>query len=439
MAIPEDKATSLMDLLKIPVEKRNFEELWDQIQNLIEEKDRFKRYYISMNDNSLEKILNNPGLQHLAEKIFDNLKYEDLNVCQGINQSSKQILDYQMDKPMFLLKKFSRLSKENQKDWIEVIQSVKNSDQEKAIISYLQWNLEKDAFKNLPCYSRPIVQDEFRSALMEICSDDDLLKEDIDLVKILAPLTYNLNVPDAEGNTPINEAAHNGLTEVVKILAALANPNTPNKNGETPIYAAASNGHTEIVKILVPLTDNPNAPDDFGRTPILVAACKGHTEIVQLLAPLTDSPNAPDVNGDTPIYCASINGHTEIIQILAPLTDNPNAPCNDGKTPIYAAASYGYTEIVKILAPLTDSPNAPEPDEEGRTPIHEAAHKGHTEIVKILAPLTENPNAPDEDGKTPISVAKNAKIRRILESFNTSRKRKSEPPKKPSKKRAKKF
>ena len=45
--------------------------------------------------------------------------------------------------------------------------------------------------------------------------------------------------------------------------------------------------------------------------------------------------------------------------------------------------------------------------------------KGHTEIVKILAPLTNNPNASRYyDGKTPIEVAKNEEIRRILESFN---------------------
>ena len=339
MAIPEDKVTSLMDLLKIPVEKRNFEELWNQIQNLIE-KDRFKRYYISMNDNSLEKILNNPGLQHLAEKIFDNLKYEDLKVCQGISQSSKKLLDYQMNKPMFLLKKFSHLSKENKKDWIEVIQSVKNSDKEKAIISYLQWNLKKDSLVDLPCYSSFVVQNNFRRKIWEIC--------------------------------------------------ATRWQNSPEKT-------------IEIVKILAPLTDNPNAPDKCGNTPIHVAALNGHTEIVKIMAPLTDNPNAPNQHKITPIHVAVYKGHTEIVKILAPLTNNPNAPCN-GRTPIYWAAYYGYTEIVKILAPLTD-----------------------------------NPNAPGEDGKTPISIARYAKIRRILESFNTSRKRKSEPPKKPSKKRAKKF
>ena len=52
--------------------------------------------------------------------------------------------------------------------------------------------------------------------------------------------------------TPINNAAKNGHTEIVKILAPLMNnPNTPARlNGETPIYVAARNGYTEIVKIL---------------------------------------------------------------------------------------------------------------------------------------------------------------------------------------------
>ncbi len=71
----------------------------------------------------MENILNSPGLQHIAENIFDNLNLEDLVICQEINQSSKRILDYQMDKPLFLLRKLRSLPKENQNDWIKAIQS----------------------------------------------------------------------------------------------------------------------------------------------------------------------------------------------------------------------------------------------------------------------------------------------------------------------------
>ena len=57
------------------------------------------------------------------------------------------------------------------------------------------------------------------------------------------------------------------------------------------------------------------------------------------------------------------------------------------------------------------------PDEDRNTPIFQAALKGHTEIVKILAPLTDNPNTPNYYDETPISVAKNDEIRRILKSY----------------------
>ena len=80
---------------------------------------------------AMEKIINNSGLQHLAENIFLNLNYEALGECFNINSSCKAILE----NPLFWLKLFIRrgLSKENQKDWHRAIQLVKNTDLEKNI------------------------------------------------------------------------------------------------------------------------------------------------------------------------------------------------------------------------------------------------------------------------------------------------------------------
>ena len=58
----------------------------------------------------MEKIIKNPGLQHLAEKVFFNLNVEKLKICKQINQSCEQILE----NPMFWLRKFGEImSKEN--------------------------------------------------------------------------------------------------------------------------------------------------------------------------------------------------------------------------------------------------------------------------------------------------------------------------------------
>ena len=268
-------------MLKIPEEKRNFKELKGQIQTLIYKKEKFQAEIQSKNEvniqnkveeSPLQNILNNPGLVHIAENIFGNFTEMDVEVCQGVNQSSKEILN----NPMFWLRRFGNLSKENQKDWFKVLQSVKTSKKEKAIVSYLQWILKKDttlvALVDLPCYNNPDVQEYFRMRILKICLKEELSDEDTEIVKILAPLTDNPNAPDEEGVTPIFWAACCGNTEIVKILAPLTdNPNAPDEYGHTPIYVAAKEGHTEIVKILAPLTDNPNAPNNSGMRPSKVA------------------------------------------------------------------------------------------------------------------------------------------------------------------------
>ena len=100
---------------------------------------------------NMENIINNPGLQHLAEKIFLNLNYEDLQECQLINQSTSHILN----NPMFWITKLihSGLSKKYQKDWIDAIQSEMNSKKKKHISAYLKWHLKNQNF-NFPCYRK---------------------------------------------------------------------------------------------------------------------------------------------------------------------------------------------------------------------------------------------------------------------------------------------
>ena len=108
------------------------------------------------------KILNNPGLQHLVENIFFNLDVEYLQICGLLNQSSKQIFDGPMfQDPMYWLKQFKGLSIGNQNDWANVMQTLHDSFRKKyAIISYLRWNLRKNAMVDLPCYTICLVQND---------------------------------------------------------------------------------------------------------------------------------------------------------------------------------------------------------------------------------------------------------------------------------------
>ena len=142
-----------------------------------------------------------------------------------------------------------------------------------AIISYLRWNLNKEGIVDLPYYTNTNVQDDFKKKIKEIFQKRVSLDEDVKILKILAPLTYNVQT---EFRSKIRESCEKKELEIIKILAPLTNnPNAPYEYGQTPIHIAAKNGHTEIVKILAPLTNNPNAPDRDGYTPIHWAARMG--------------------------------------------------------------------------------------------------------------------------------------------------------------------
>ena len=67
----------------------------------------------------MDQIIENPGFQHLTEKILLNLPLKDLIHLKLVNKSLKDILD----NPMFWIKKWKLkgLSKENRDDWIKAI------------------------------------------------------------------------------------------------------------------------------------------------------------------------------------------------------------------------------------------------------------------------------------------------------------------------------
>ena len=198
----------------------------------------------------MEKIINNPGLQHLSEKIFWNLSYEDLQKCQTINQFCKEILE----SPLFWLKIFIRrgMSEQNQMNWLKAIQISKNTHMEKYVLDYLR-----------KCTKNVRVVDLSSSYMVE-----NFLKKP---VKVVENILLSFHIKGFQKSLAL--AVKNRNVEAVKFLAPLAeNINVRDKNGCTPIFVATQNGFTEILKILVPLTDNPNTPNNAGKT--LFDVCK---------------------------------------------------------------------------------------------------------------------------------------------------------------------
>ena len=217
----------------------------------------------------MESLIKNPGLKHLAENIFLYLDYEDIINCQIVSESWNGFLE----NPMFWLKKWTRkgLSKKNKIDWIKAINlSREDIKIEHNIVSYMKKIMEKKICQDIPCYINEKSVEKFLKS-EEILGSIQLLapkNSDEGLCKnILLAVIWNSN-------------------KLVKILAPLVkDPNIPSSNGITPIWLAAAKGYTEIVKNLAPLSEYPNTPNPEGVTPIQMARKLGYQDIVQVLRP----------------------------------------------------------------------------------------------------------------------------------------------------------
>ncbi|CAI8018802.1 IQ motif and ankyrin repeat domain-containing protein 1 [Geodia barretti] len=78
---------------------------------------------------------------------------------------------------------------------------------------------------------------------------------------------------DANGNTPLSEAAAGGDPDTINFLLSLeANPNKKGQYGRTPLYRAAFAGHAEAVKILLKSGADPRITADDGERPDQVSS-----------------------------------------------------------------------------------------------------------------------------------------------------------------------
>ena len=79
----------------------------------------------------------------------------------------------------------------------------------------------------------------------------------------------DINVPDNAGNTPMQIAALDGLTDVVRILLdAQCDIDCKNIDKDTPLIDAVENGHVEVVAMLLGAGIDPRQTNQFGKEPL---------------------------------------------------------------------------------------------------------------------------------------------------------------------------
>ena len=195
----------------------------------------------------MENIINNPGRQHITEKILINLDFQALKTCSHLN---KACINEVLANPRFLLRKLNsprRLSQKNYADWVKAIQLTKNTNVEANIKLYLEKVIKIGHFVDVPCY---IDRDSVEKST-EYTFERALEELNFGVLQILASMKNNPNEAEEARNglTPIAIAARDGHLNIIKILA----PITYHPSTFAPIFQAARKGHIDILKYLVPL------------------------------------------------------------------------------------------------------------------------------------------------------------------------------------------
>ena len=128
----------------------------------------------------------------------------------------------------------------------------------------------------------------------------------------------DINRKDAVGRTPLHIAAEKGYIDVAMFLIEMgANVNVTDANGNTPlIFIIHKTRDMEIIKRLLEKGAAVNTQNRTGETALMYAAWRGHTNIVHLLLENRADATLKNRQDDTALTLAQSQGHLEIVEML---------------------------------------------------------------------------------------------------------------------------
>jgi ankyrin repeat protein len=189
----------------------------------------------------------------------------------------------------------------------------------------------------------------------------DEIEERTQIVSKLLTAGADPNGADAEGETPLYNAASYGLLGLCQLLAdAGADPSLVSQ-GYTPIFGAANTNRLEAVEWLL----EQGVPVDHrgfsNRTPLMIAAFRGHEELFTYLLEKGADPYAVDSDGLSVLSHATLDawdafteGQQElaerILRRLIELGVDPNPQHADGTTVLGRAKEARRPSYAQMLS-----------------------------------------------------------------------------------------
>ncbi|XP_072007198.1 uncharacterized protein [Engystomops pustulosus] len=255
------------------------------------------------------------------------------------------------------------------------------------------------------------------------------IKDGEKVAEILLKSGADVNMEQADGETPMHVAAQFGNIKMIRALMEEGGEVTRQSQArESVLHTAVRHCHLPILEVILHHLTSERSPDEAaawvnqpnqeGETPLHLAAALGrdmiHSEeedvrIIRLLLDhAADISSITSQSGETPLhYCARM-GNEDVLQEMikhigsgrVQLTMNRQA--KNGWSPLLVAAEKGHTGIVKVL--LQNQARVDVFDEHGKAALHLACENGHDQITDVLLWHKAFVNAKTKLGLTPLHL-----------------------------------
>lgn len=221
----------------------------------------------------------------------------------------------------------------------------------------------------------------------------------------------SLEKTDADGRTPLLNAAKEGKVELCKtLLEAGASPNATDKNGYNALHLAAETDKHEVIPLFAEYKYLLKAEANISNkrwTPLMVGASNGNSKVCEALLAMGADPNAIDIHCCNVFHIAAKKGKHEVIPVFSTYKQLLNSKDSTGLTPLILAAwTASSKETCKALLVAGADPTILD-DMRGGIVLHWVALNGNHELIPIFAPYKQLFNAKDKKDITPLMCAIN--------------------------------
>ena len=210
-----------------------------------------------------------------------------------------------------------------------------------------------------------------------------------------------------QGATALHVAVHGDQLQVVKFLVETAGVdlNATNADGRTPLHDAAVMGNGRLVRYLTNMGASCHARDAAGRTALQLAARSGHAaEVSFLLTQRNVAVDDADASAETALFSASFYGHADVIAILIDAGADVDLKNRNGDTCLMWAVFNGHLDSVQMLLGH-GSADVQLTNAYGWTAVHIAAYMGRLDIMQALHAADSCYGSRSDCGETPLHIA----------------------------------